>query len=339
MNKVLLIGPEYFGINESVEKAFLDKGFKTTVINFSESYPVNYKTKITHGLLNKLGIGYFMKRYNDEINKDIVEIYRSLEPDIVIIIKGHKIYQETLNEMKNSKLILWMMDSVKRVNEIWGTINTYDYVFVFEEDDVSFLSSKGIKSYYLPLALDRNKYWPIKNRKELDIVFIGSLYPERIKVLKEIIREFPQKNIVIYGKFPSWKIQLMNINLRIGKYRKYFNIKSVNPKDINVIYSKSKVILNLHLNFSLSGCNLRFFEIAGTKSLQIVNRKHLIDTYFNMEELVFDSYEDLIRIIKNVFDDNIETTSIIDKVYNEAIISHTYTNRIDVILNYLSKKN
>lgn len=340
MKKVLIVGPEYFGINESIADAFLEFGFETKVFNFSESYPVNYKTKITHGLFNKLGYSYFINKYNDKINKEIIDIYKSYSPDIVLIIKGHKIYQETLMTMKNSNLVLWMMDSVTRVQAIMNTIRLYDFVFVFEENDIEILNSKGIKSYYLPLALDKNRYWPIENtNKEIDIIFVGSLYPERIKILKQIIKVFPDKKIVICGFFPSWLVNLKNLSLRLGKYRRYFNLRPVSPEEINVLYSKSKIVLNLHLNYSLSGCNLRFFEIAGTKNIQIVNRKTIIDKEFNMEPLVFDRYDEIFKIIEDVFKENIDVDSIIEDVYNKTINNHTYFNRVETILRHLSKAN
>lgn len=336
MKKVLIIGPEYFSINESIANAFSEFGFKTKIFNFSESYPVNYKTKITHGFLSKLGLNYFINKYNDKINKEILEIYKIYNPDIVLIVKGHKIYKDTLMEMQNANLVLWMMDSVKRVNSIMSTIKLYDFVFVFEEEDVVFLKQKNIKALHLPLALDQNLYWPNNNDKVIDIIFIGSLYPERIKLLKQIIKEFPEKKIVVYGFFPSWFINLKNFNLRIGGNRDIFNLKPVNPKDVNLLYSKAHVILNLHLNYSLSGCNLRFFEIAGTKSIQIVNRKTIIDKEFNMESLVFDEDQQLIKIINDIFKGNIDTDKIVEGVYQDVIKNHTYKNRIETILKYLS---
>jgi len=337
MEKILIIGPEYFGINESIADAFKGFGFETKVFNFSESYPVNYKTKITHGLFNKFGCSYFIDKYNDKINEEIIDIYKSYRPNIVLILKGHKVYKETLMIMEDSKLVLWMMDSVARVQVIMDTIKLYDFVFVFEEDDIEVLDSKGIKSYYLPLALDKNRYWPMinKNNKVIDIIFIGSLYPERINILKQIIEDFPNKKIVVYGFFPSWLVNLKNISLRFGKYKNYFNLKSVRPEEINVLYSNSRIILNLHLKNSLSGCNLRFFEIAGTKSIQIVNRKTIIDKEFNMEPLIFDSYDGLLKIINDVFYGNIDSKNIVENVYQETINNHTYASRVKTILKYL----
>lgn len=330
MEKVLLIGPDYFGINKSVADAFGEIGNKVKIYNFCEKYPVNSINKITHGLFSKFNINYFINQYDAKVNNEIINIYNDFLPDIVVIIKGHKIFKTTLNKMKNSKLVLWMMDSVERVPKIFETIESYDLVYVFEEKDVSYLIERGILATHLPLALDAKLYTynPSSINKSYDITFIGSLYQERIDVLKGIIDKYPNKNINIKGFFPSWKVSLRNLRLRFGKYSKYFSIESVKEDKVSEIYSKSKIILNLHQNFSHSGTNLRFFEIAGTKSVQLVNRKSFISKNFSMEPLLFDSYDELYEVINNIFHNKIDENRITEQLYHEVIHNHTYLNRV-----------
>lgn len=341
MEKVLVIGPEYFKINNSIANAFEEKGYKTEVFDFSESYPVNIISKFTHGLLSKIGVKYYMGKYNTKVNEDIITTYDIFQPDIVIVVKGHKLFEDTLKHMSSSKLVLWMMDSVDRVPIIYNTIKFYDLVYVFEEKDIETLSERGIRSFHLPLALNAEIYKNSSDSsyKPIDIIFVGSLYQERIDILKKIIDVYPEKNIIIHGFFPSWKVNLKNISLRFSKYKKYFKIGSLTPFKVNDLYSKSKIVLNMHLNFSLSGCNLRFFEIAGTKSVQVVNKKNFIDKHFDMNQLEFSSYEELFDIIDNIFRGKIDTVAIADDVYRRVTTMHTYGNRINTILKQLKTES
>ena len=335
VKKILLIGPDYFGINNSVANAFSEIGNKVITYNFCEKYPVNHINKITHGLLSKFKINYFIKKYDVQINREIVNIYNDFIPDIVFIIKGHKILESTLVHMNKSKLILWMMDSVKRVPNVFNTLRLYDLIYVFEEKDVNYLKNMNIVARHLPLALDNKlyKYNPDFVEKKYDITFIGSLYQERIDVLKKIIDRYPNKIFLIKGFFPSWKISLRNLDLRFGKYKKYFSITSVKENDVSKIYSKSRIVLNLHQNFDHSGTNLRFFEIAGTKSTQIVNKKSLISENFDISPLLFESYDELFVVIEDIFKEKIDVRTITEKLYHEVMLNHTFTNRVKRVLN------
>lgn len=333
MEKVLIIGPDFFSINSSVGDAFSAFGYETLIYSFCENYPVNVMTKVTHGLFPKLGIRHFLIGYNDTVNREISDIFQSFKPDIVLIIKGHKIYQETLKAMRDAKLVLWMMDSVSRVQVTLDNIDLFDYVCVFNEDDVDILASKGIEAFSLPLALDSNRYRPINvTNKDIDIIFIGALYPHRIKILKRIIQKYPDKNILVCGSFTYWQHNLRNVGLRFGKSRSRFRIGTISPKDANFFYARSKIVLNIHNDFSLSGCNLRFFEIAGTRSVQIVNRKRIITDEYNMEALLFDQYDDIIQIIDDIDKGVIDANRIASDVFEVTVNRHTFFERVKTII-------
>lgn len=338
MNKILIVGPEYFEINNSVAYAFDRLGHEVRIFNFCETYPVTKLTRITHGLFSKLGFTKFVDEYDKKINSDLLDIYYKYKPNLVVIIKGHKIFKETLYQMREAKLILWMMDSIVRVPQIYNSINQYDRVFVFEEDDVDILRKRKISAIHLPLALDTNKYKPKQgNNKIYDVAFVGSLYQERIDILKKIIDYFPKSNIIIYGFFPSWKVNLKNIFLGMSKYRKQFRIKPLPANEIESLYAKSKIILNLHMNFSLSGCNLRFFEIAGTKNTQIVNKKSLIIEGYGNDVLTFENYDELIKLIRKILNGEIDTAPINNSIYEKTLKDHTFENRVSKILEYIEK--
>ena len=77
--------------------------------------------------------------------------------------------------MNKSINILWMMDSIYRYPHVLANIDIYDYKFMFENSDVIKLSKQEIESHFLPLAADKNKYYPKEDvKKDIDLLFVGS---------------------------------------------------------------------------------------------------------------------------------------------------------------------
>ena len=246
MKKILIIGPNFFGYNESIRDAFEHKGFNVKVFNHYDGYK-GFKNKILCSKLSKIGISKFKKDYDEKLNKSILKIYDVFKPDIVIVIKGFQLLTTNIRKMNKSINILWMMDSIYRYSNVLSNINIYDYKFMFENSDVIKLSKQGINSYFLPLAADKNKYYPIDDvKKDIDLLFVGSLYKHRIEMFKKLIEDFPELNICIYGKYTDIKNPLSYITYRNKKIKKSFKNCYVNSEKVNELYSRSKICINLH---------------------------------------------------------------------------------------------
>jgi spore maturation protein CgeB len=55
--------------------------------------------------------------------------------------------------MKDSKIILLVMDSIFRVKRAYENIKLYDYRFMFEKTDVEKLKKEGIGSFFFTLGI------------------------------------------------------------------------------------------------------------------------------------------------------------------------------------------
>lgn len=336
--KVLVIGPDFWGYSESVARAFESTGCNTEVINYWEDYPINFINRIKCGGMSKIGINYFIKKYNNEINTKILNVYKKIKPDIVFIIKGHKIFKDTLEKIKESKVVLWMMDSIYKVEQTYKNIDLFDYRFMFEKNDVEKLAQSKISSYFLPLALDETVYYPINNiKKTIDILFVGALYPERLELLKSIIIKFPDLNICIYGKYLEWRHTERYINYYLKNYRAYFENKNVHPSIVNELYARTKIAINIHNPQSQYGCNQRFFEILGSKSFQIVDENKFIKNKFvdGKHIVFFNNEKDLCNKIKYYLNNRVERNRIANYGYQEVIKNHTFKYRINEVLNII----
>jgi spore maturation protein CgeB len=234
--------------------------------------------------------------------------------------------------MKSSVNILWMMDSI-HTNP--GSINILPYinkVFLFEPTDIPLLKEKyKVDAVFMPLALDEKVYFPISNKKIIDILFVGGLVPDRIRLLDKIIKRFPNKKILIYGQYYS-KFRNPIYHLFRKNKNNYTN-KVVLPSKVNELYSMSKLCINIHQKQSIIGVNQRFFEILGSRSLQICDHKNFISQNFSKEDLLwFDNEQKLFDTITMALEKYDELENIINNGYKKVIAKHTFTYRINQML-------
>lgn len=335
MKKIFIVGPNFFGYNESVSNAFKDKGYDVKVFNHYDGYE-GIKNKILCSKLSKFNITKFKEEYDNKLNEQILEIYNEFNPEIVMIIKGFQILPDTLEKMSKSKRILWMMDSVYRYPNVLKNIHLYDYRFMFENQDVEKLKKIGIDSYFLPLAADKKKYFPkhIEN-KDIDILFIGSLYESRKQMFERLMIDFKDINICVYGKYTDIKNPTSYIKYLNKNIRKVFKNCYVNSNEVNNLYSKSKICINLHHEQSKDGCNPRFYEILASRAFQIVDYNEYIIRNYGNKVLHFTDYEDLKKKIYMYLNNEQERNRLIQG-YSEIMENNYFENRIELILSIIN---
>ena len=330
--KVVIIGPDFWGYTESVEKAFQKLGYITDIISLKE---INSDSLLKRAK-NRCKLFFDPEYYENliKVNQFILKKYKIFKPDIVMVIKGNMLTKDTIKKIKDSKKILWVMDSVFRVKRTYENIKLYNHKFMFEETDVEKLKNEGIESFFLPLALDDSVYFPIKNqKKDIDLLFVGNLNSKRQFLLENLIKDFPKLNIQIYGGYVGLIPSKRHFKYYFEGYKKYFKNKSIAPSEVNKLYSRTKIALNIHHDQSKYGCNQRFFEILGTKTFQLVDSNKFIDEYFFDKVVSYKSYSDLKNKIEKYLSNDIAQSIIAEKGYNEVIKNHTFVQRIEYILN------
>lgn len=332
MKKILITGPSFYEYSKSVATAFEKEGFTVDVFDeWIEGTIENFQEKITYHL-TKDKEAFFNKKY-EHFNKRLRDKYTAFKPDIVFIIRGAILTEESLLFMNSSRLVLWMMDSIFLVKNTLKNIALYDQVFLFEKEDIPLLKERhNIDGCFLPLALDESVYFPIPStEKPIDILFVGNLYPKRIALLNKVIEQFPAINIKIYGHYFS---KLRNIGRYLfRKDKKYYINAFVTPSQLNQLYSKSKICLNIHHSQSVYGVNQRFFEISGAGALQVCDSHGFIRDNFTDEEiLIYETEEELYEIIRNVLSGYNKYRNNIENAYKKVTTDHTFRNRAQYIL-------
>ena len=336
--RALLIGPTAPdfdpGYNEGIRRALEKLGCKTQVCEFFAATPAGVANRIFIDGGLTIGLPHFYKRYIEDFNQLVMAIYTKHRPDIVIVIRGSKVSATTLESMSAIK-VLWCHDVVRRCGIDEEQLKAYDRLYVFEPKDVDWLDHKGLTSTFLPAGFDPQVYRPLTVRKDIDVFFIGAYYPERRDTLEQIAECFKNNTLRFYGRHlryrepATWLRYLYYISS--GK-REIFLNHYLSAPQINEMYSRSKVCINMHHAQNEYGCNPRVFEIAGSGQYQVVDDLPFIKKEFGD---LLTTYADITSLKDAIHaglqDDKIRTSNV-EAARELALDAHTFSHRMRVIL-------
>lgn len=336
MHKILVVDYDFFNYSSAIEYYLNSKGFQAK--RYCVKIPLNFRTRVYNWLIKKANeIFNFKKAFRmlnwqiSEISKDILREYNDYKPDCVLFIKADYINRETLLKMQKSQLIVWMMDSYARYPFLIKDLEMFHNIFVFEKSDIKLLKKNNFDAYFLPLCADDRFFYPQTKARDIDILFIGAMYRERVKLLQKIIARFPQANIKIYGYYIN-RVEFVKkiIYKYTDKYRNFYD--RVTPEEASDLYSRSKICLNIHGSQSRYGANPRTFEILATKSFEIVDYNPYIEKILHGGVAIYRNENELLQKIEYYLSHASEREIIAAKGYKHAKEKHMFSQRIDVLI-------
>lgn len=326
MKKVLIIGPRYYNFVDSIESAFRQCGFDTASLAI-EDYSFVSKA------LNKIG-GVEIKRrlrnrYLDSNSGLVWDAFLRYGPDFVVILNSNFLSSETIDMMnERSKVIIWLFDNLSKMPDCVGNLRYCDHLYSFDMEDVETLNMLGFKAGFLPQAYDDRIYYPVDSDKDIEILFVGNLfyYPNRQRLLKRVIKEFPGRKILIVGEYKPWFKGLLRCAFR--ERRDIYLNRNISPEQVNELYNRAKVVLNIHREDQKHGANPRLYEICGSGAYQISDTNPYIDSLFPGEEIgKYRSEDELIGRIRYALDHDMTSESV--AAYNTVISGHTFRHRVE----------
>lgn len=336
MQKVLIISSPFFDYQISVGRAFKALGYDVKIETYDEPiHPFKGILKWRHKFAkNKERLRAKSKA---KYNAYIQIVFKQYQPDIVFTYNGTILYTETLAYFrKSSKVLLWMYDSVLRPDRIQciNHIDAVDAFFCFEKKDVEYFKTLNKTAYFLPLACDNSVYFPIENKKDIDILFVGTIYTSknRIRVLEEVAKRYPQRKILFYGHYkPFYKNPLKWL---FRSYHSVFKNVNIPPQKVNELFSRTKIALNTHHEQSTHGANQRVFEIGGARAYQICDYNPFIHSlYPNGEAGLYKNDEELFHLIDDALVN--EKSEMANKAYMIITSKHLFKHRVEEMLSHL----
>ena len=339
--KALIIGPivaDYdIGYNKSIARALIAFGFQTEMAEFYVTTPPGLINRIRIDGAMQLGDRKHYDKYVLGFNQRVLEMYNTLKPDLVFVIRGSKLLASSLNKMSSAIKVIWFHDSAKRSDITIEQLNLYNKIYVFEAGDMAWLKqTHDIDSQFLPMGFDPETYHPIAAQsKDIDIFFVGKYYPERRVILEQLAHDFKDYRLAFYGRYvryrePTSWMQYINYGLS-GNGKTFIN-SSLNPSEINQMYSRSKICLNIHHAQSSHGCNPRVYEIMGAGAFQLVDELPYIKETLGDVLVSYTDYTALKNEIKRFLLDNQARDAIAESSRDVALAGHTFTHRVKEIL-------
>lgn len=339
VNKILVVGAQSSYAIENHYITYLKKmGFEVRTF-FAQNYFLDfYKKNILNKIVYRSGLSLILNK----INKNLIQVFDEIKPDVVLIFKGMEVMESTLLYFKanNSKLINYNPDhpfvfhsrgsgnnNVKKGIRHYDIYATYSNVIKAELQE-----TYNLHSYWLPFGfeLNKNKFKEFGNEKEIDeICFVGAPDKERTAFIKTIVEsELPMN---VYG--PLWHKWL-----KPSKYLRIHN--AVYNDDLWRVLRKYRVQLNLLRPHNRNSHNMRSFEVPAVGGIMLAPRtdEHLKFFEEDKEAFYFQNQNECITRLRYLLKMNTNDIGIVrENARNRSIKSkYTYQNRTAQLITLLS---
>lgn len=331
MKKVLLLAPDFNQYTEMFCKSIQNCGYQVKGLSF-KAY--NWKTALFK--LLHLDENIVVEKRRSHFNELARAVYKEYAPDYVIVIRGDFMQYQTLEQMKKSRLALWLYDSLKRYPETGKNWEMYDLHYVFEASDIEQLEKENKQVEFLPLGYDSERYTEITDvEKTVDISFVGAMYGNRKKLLEQLAMDFSDLNLEFYGVYAYKRHIAEYIKFCFSPYKKFFKNKLISHEEANQLYARSKINLNILHEQSQSGWNARLNEILGAKGFELITNNPLITEKYKGMLVTYADYEDLKGKIRYYLENTDLRETIAEQGYKWVLDNETYDSRFKYILEQL----
>jgi len=269
---------------------------------------------VNHGFLKNGHETYCIDFHNQKYH--LVESFlKSPECDVFFLQRGDKFPIPILKAIQLPRFF-WASELVSRCRDQDRLLKSglFDHIFVHTRDCLETIVGNGwVERNKLSVLLngfDETVFKPDPSlKKDIDILFVGTITPRRKLFLEEIRKQYNLKIVSAFGKEMSEWI------------------------------NRSKIVLNIHAEDYLD-TETRVFEALGCGGFLLSERLSVDNPFINNEFIQFDSLEDCIEKIDIYLDDQNARDIIANNGYLNAIRNHTYTIRAaqiaEILVTYIS---
>jgi spore maturation protein CgeB len=260
-----------------------------------------------------------------QLGTRLVREVEDFQPDVLLLhvfdtysLSG---YVEKIRQM-GVKILFWLgVHPSHATSGVQSLLRAVSGVLYYDRSYEDYYRDKlNIRHVYrLPLgvALDNP---PRSRETKYDVCFSGLFDSHRENYLKPLM----EYNLAIL----SWNISEFDTPLL------KCHQGEASGKKLYDIYKQSKIVLNIHRDFEVSGGNYRLFEICATGSFQMVDSRSGISEYFQPghEIVTFDSPEDLRKKVAYYLEHDAEREAIALAGFNRVVSDHSLSNRMARII-------
>jgi spore maturation protein CgeB len=228
------------------------------------------------------------------------------------------------------KVGLWFPDHVVSMGRQYMLLAPYDAVFVKEPHIVDTLGPLlGKPLFYLPQACNPRWHRPlVPVGTEPYLVIAGNMYPSRMLLLERLLASGVPLRLY-GGGFPRW----------IGRtpLREVHAGRPVFGEEKARVFRSAAGVLNTMYPAEIAGVNLRLFEAAGCGAAVLTELRPTVPDLFATgdEVLIFRDFDELVDQARRLLHDSGLSAKLGDAAAARAHHSHTYQQRLTVVLEKL----
>jgi spore maturation protein CgeB len=341
--KALVVGPKIPdfdpGYNRAIADAFRQCGYQVRCLEFFVTTPPGLTNRIKIDLACTFGLRRFYNDYVNTFNDALLSTSRDFLPDLVIVVRGSKIFARTLQKISAAK-ILWCHDLIRRCELSTEQLESYDKIYAFDRSDVAWLAKQHLVGHFLPLGFDPKVYRIYPLKKDIDVFFVGAYYPDRRYILEFLADNLPHRVLRFYGRHTRYrepKTWARYIYYVVRNQRAIFVNRNLNADEIGQFYARSKICINLHHEQSMDGCNPRVFEVMAAGSFQLCDDLEYIRNNFGQYLQTYKDQAELKDLILKFLADDRNREERAKAAQSFAFQNHTFLHRVSQILFDLDK--
>lgn len=199
--------------------------------------------------------------------------------------------------------VYWASDTHLGYDYRLSKAKRFDYVFCAQKRAVEDFEKAGVKSVWMPHAVEPKAYPYLPSIKRYDICFVGHINSEnRVDALDFLFKQFPN---FFYGQ-------------------RLF-------EEAAEMYCESKIVFNISHKDDI---NMRVFETLATKSFLLTNWIPTLPELFEdgKHMVMYKTQEEMVEKAKYYISHDAEREAIAEAGQKEVLKNHTFLNRVQTVL-------
>ena len=282
-----------------IKDSFLEKNIDIEIFIADEfSSAVNYWMK----KIDRLLMGLLCKMYQRRLGKKYIGVVKKKKPDKILYINIPVSIDSIREAGKYSFNYFWFVDPLHDLPE--EIKHNPNVVATYDIDSFNKYHKMGIVDKFVPLGYNVF-YKPLAIQEEdiYDIVFVGSPYKKRLKLLEKIAEQAYKKSWRMkvcgpFWHFPYfWKKYLLRY--RYPYLARFIDNGVFSSEQLCRLYNSAKICLNIH-NDDMSSLNPRTYDILAARSFMLTDKRDFYDGMESGRDFV--TYTDDMDLLKKIDD-------------------------------------
>jgi hypothetical protein len=348
--RLIIVNENALGYGSSVVEGFIKAGISASLetYNFRGVWPL-----LRDKIFPKYRINFFRNRAIWAFEEKVMKTIDESETEGVIFLLGAVIISARLLKWMETnhpsvKRVLWCYDTLENNKGVKPILPLIDKVFTFMPRDVPIIPNHTKASAQLLPLFNNGHYKRLPNiSKDIDICFIGSwnggTYVERRQLLRKvskISRQYGWKFVVVGGAGLTAPIKYVRDLFLARGFMRNVQPGCLSHEEINLLYQRSKVVVNCPTDNQKEAFPFRLFEVPGSGTCLITQCKGDLDKYYSSNEMIaFDDLNDLEAILKDILKDDDKRKRIAHAGREKTEKDHMIGNRIMTLVSEMEKLN